>query len=118
SPESYSSLDEAIANLFGYDWLVLKNEAAAISFLHRFQNDHEAGELDDLKTLAIGDSTSEALGRFSIHVDLALDRFSLHDMFAAVESYARGRDSGSGLNTLWSPARLSPDAALQQTHNT
>ena len=54
---SLAHRDEAIDNLFCYDWLVLKNEAAAGAFLSRFQHRHEPDELDDLKTIAIGEST-------------------------------------------------------------
>lgn len=88
TPENYFELDEAIENLFGYDWLVLKNDRAADFFLRRFQNNHAPNELDDLKTLAIGDSTGEILVRSHIHVDVAIDRFPSENIFAAVADYA------------------------------
>jgi uroporphyrinogen-III synthase len=88
APENYFGLDEAIDNLFGYDWLVLKNESAADSFLSRFQHQHGPDELDDLKTIAIGESTGEILVRSQIHVDLAIDRFPSASIFATLESYA------------------------------
>lgn len=88
APETYFALDEAIENLFGYDWLVLKNERAAASFLLRFQSNHEPNELDDLKTLAIGEATSETLARSQIHVDVAINRFRSGSTFAALGSYA------------------------------
>jgi uroporphyrinogen III methyltransferase/synthase len=88
APENCFALDEAIENLFGYDWLVLKNERAATSFLRRFQSNRELNELDDLKTLAIGESTSEILLGSHIHVDLAIDRFPSENIFAALAGYA------------------------------
>jgi uroporphyrinogen-III synthase len=35
APPTYSGLDEAIENLFGYDWLLFINENAARFFLER-----------------------------------------------------------------------------------
>src|SRR5256714_209721 len=40
-PDDDSSLSEAINNLFGYDWLILKNAHAADYFLRRFLRDHQ-----------------------------------------------------------------------------
>lgn len=88
APETYFALDDAIENLFGYDWLALKNERAADSFLLRFQSTHRLDELDALRTLVIGDSTADILVRSHIHVDLAIDRISSANIFAALESYA------------------------------
>src|SRR5882762_3683854 len=34
-PETYASLDEAIENLFGYDWLIFRNVNAVTFFLGR-----------------------------------------------------------------------------------
>lgn len=88
APENHFGLDEAIDNLFGYDWLLLKNERAADSFLSRFQPQHEPAELDALKTIAIGESTGEILVRSQIHLDVAIDRFPSKNIFAEIERYA------------------------------
>jgi uroporphyrinogen III methyltransferase / synthase len=111
SPETYFGLDEAIENLFGYDWLVLKNETAAASFLLRFQSNHEPNELDDLKTLAIGDSTSETLVRSHIHVDVTVDRFPFENIFATLGRYA---GDVSGLSFLLPSAGLNCELFEQQ----
>lgn len=115
APENYFGLDEAIENLFGYDWLVLKNDRGAESFLRRFQNTHEPTELDDLKTLAIGDSTSEILIRSHIHVDVAIDRFPSQNIFAALEGYAGNL---SGLTFLLPSAGLNCELFEQQLAET
>src|SRR5581483_3935175 len=56
------ALDDAIGNLFGYDWLILKSAPAAQFFLKRFT---EAGrsvdELDGLRVWAIGEQTIASL---------------------------------------------------------
>src|SRR5947209_11368411 len=53
-PDDPAPLNNAIEDLFGYDWLLLKNETAARSFLRRFLEGHHAEELDDLRILTIG----------------------------------------------------------------
>jgi uroporphyrinogen III methyltransferase / synthase len=110
-PANYFALDEAIDNLFGYDWLVLKNERAAAAFLSRFQQQHQPDELDDLKTIAIGEATGEVLVRSRIHVDVAIDRFPSKNIFAAIEQYAGVL---SGLTFLWPSAGLQTELFQQQ----
>ena len=60
-PESFAALDEAIENLFGYDWLLFRTANAAESFLKRFQKlGHEVSGLDSLRVCAIGEATVAA----------------------------------------------------------
>lgn len=79
-------LDDAIDNLFGYDWLIFKSAAAAQFFLRRFERNHQTHELDNLKILAVGERTQQALTQAQIHVDVMVDRST--DVLAALESYA------------------------------
>src|SRR2546423_13723878 len=52
------SLDESIDHLFGYDWLILKNERAAEFFLRRLiEVKHHPTTLDEVHVLAIGEAT-------------------------------------------------------------
>ena len=95
-----STLDQAIADLFGYDWLILKNDRAAEYFLRRFRLDNAADSLEQLRVLAIGEATTEQLIDSQIHVDVALDRSAFKNVFAAIESYLGNRESISGLNFL------------------
>jgi uroporphyrinogen-III synthase len=111
APENLFRIDEAIDNLFGYDWLVLKNERAADSFLSRFQLKHEPDELDDLKTIAIGELTGEILVRSPIHIDVAIERFPSKKIFAAIERYAGVL---SGLSFLLPSAALTIELFEQQ----
>src|SRR5688572_10930788 len=54
-PESYWQLDEAIDNLFGYDWLVLTSTNAVEHFLARLSAlGKGVDELDGLRVCAIG----------------------------------------------------------------
>jgi len=109
APESCFALDEAIENLFGYDWLILRNKIAATYFLQRFGRNHQPEELDDLKILSIGDQTSQALAQSHIHVDLLIDRSAY--VFKALESYV---GDFAGLNVLVPSANIYREAFEQQ----
>src|SRR5882672_12443208 len=55
-PEDYQALDEAIENLFGYDWLIFRNENAVDFFLRRFQTlAHEISELHALRVCGVSE---------------------------------------------------------------
>src|SRR5689334_6630422 len=69
------SLDESIDHLFGYDWLILKNERAAEFFLRRLiELKRHAASLDEVHVLAIGEATVATLVEAQVHVDISLDR--------------------------------------------
>src|SRR6202521_5482699 len=53
-PDSFAALDEAMQNLFGYDWLIFANPNAAGFFHSRLQAlGHEISELDALRVCAL-----------------------------------------------------------------
>ena len=109
-PESFVALDEAIQNLFGYDWLILANPNAAGFFLRRFQNlSHEISELDALRVCALSDATRQQLEEAHVHVDLVPERFTTEGVLAALETYNGGRESLRGLNFLLPRAAISRD---------
>lgn len=95
-----STLHQAITDLFGYDWLVLKNERAAEYFLRSFRPLNSSDTIDQLRVLAVGEAAVEQLIESQIHVDVALDRSSLKSVFPAIEAYVGGRESIAGLNFL------------------
>lgn len=69
--ESSAALDEAIENLFGYDWIIFTNIYAVDYFLRRFYGlNHEAGELDTLRVCALDEVTQAGLEKARVHVDL------------------------------------------------
>jgi len=50
APETFAALDEAIENLFGYDWLIFRNLSAVTFFLARFQGlGHQISDLDSVR---------------------------------------------------------------------
>jgi uroporphyrinogen III methyltransferase/synthase len=87
-PESFTLLDEAIANLYGYDWLIFTSVNGVDYFLRRLRElGREAGELDELKVCAIGAATADRLREASIHVDVLPEEFKAEGVFSALEKY-------------------------------
>lgn len=94
-------LDNAIDSLFGYDWLIFKNEYAAEFFLLRLlELKHRTTDLDDVHVVAIGDATAAKLVDAQVHVDLAIPRAEFDSLVTLLGSYVGGKDSISGLNLL------------------
>src|SRR5215510_3291527 len=61
-PENHAALDEAIENLFGYDWMIFSNANAVTFFLGRFEDlEHELSELDASRVCAIGEAVAGKL---------------------------------------------------------
>jgi uroporphyrinogen III methyltransferase/synthase len=109
-PDSYSGLDEAIHNLFGYDWLIFANVNAASFFLRRLQHlEHEISELDAPRVCALDDATRQQLEESHVHVDLVPEKLAIEGVIAALETYNGGRDSLRGLNFLLPRAAISRD---------
>lgn len=92
-PESYAPLDEAIENLYGYDWLIFTSANGVDYFLRRLRHiGHDVSELDELKVCAIGAATAERLRDASIHVDLLPEEFKAEGVFSALERFIGGED--------------------------
>jgi len=101
------SLDESIDHLFGYDWLILKNERAAEFFLRRLLVvKHHTANLDEVHVLAIGEATVAKLVDAHVHVDISLDRHMNSSLVASLRSYAGGEESLASLNLLFPSANL------------
>ena len=110
-PESFTALDEAIENLFGYDWLIFRNVNAVDFFLRRFRTlGRDISELDALRVCAIGEATEARLEESQVHVDVIPDRISSAAVLSAIESYTGGRDSLGGLNFLIPRAAITSDS--------
>jgi len=99
--DNYEALDEAIENLFGYDWLIFRNVNAVDCFQRRFQElGHEISELDSLRVCGVGEESVHKLEASQVHLDVIPDRLSSQAAFGAIETYAGGRDAFRGLNFL------------------
>ena len=94
--ENQSSLDEAIENLFGYDWIVFLNAHAVKYFFRRYHAlDRKVSDLDSLRVCAVGAATAERLEAATVHVDI--HEANARSMIEAVLKYV---DSDQGLNRL------------------
>ena len=100
-PESLTALDDAIANLFGYDWLLFRSGDAAEYFLRRFQKlGHEVSELDTLRVCANGDATVDKLEASQVHIDLVPGSTDPKTIVEAVGNYLGGREALGRVNFL------------------
>lgn len=109
-PESFELLDEAIDNLYGYDWLIFTSVNGINHFLRRFaQRGHENQELDDLRVCAIGESSATALRDLHIHVDIVPQQFQAEGVFDALKSYLGDIGAFKSLNFLMPRASVARD---------
>ena len=109
-PESYAPLDQAIENLYGYDWLIFTSTNGVDFFLRRLAAlGREVGELDELRVCAIGAATAERLHAAHVHVDLVPEQSKAEGVFAALESYIGGRAQFDRLNFLLPRAAVGRD---------
>jgi len=109
-PESYQLLDEALANLYGYDWLVFTSANAVEHFLARLAAAGlEVGELDELRVCAVGRATAERLAEAHVHVDVVPARAQAEGVMEALEAYLGGRAGFENLNFLMPRAAAGRD---------
>ncbi len=84
-PTSWEMLDQAIANLINYDWLILTSANAVESFFGRLQQaGKDSRALHSLKVAVVGRKTAEVLANYGITPDLVPADFiadSLIDAF-------------------------------------
>jgi len=109
-PQTFTALDEAIENLFGYDWLIFVNADAARFFLERFikQRD-DLSELDSLRVCAIGEVAAVALEQSHVHVDVIATDVPAARVIEKIEKYVGGRESIQRLNFLIPQASIGRD---------
>jgi uroporphyrinogen III methyltransferase/synthase len=109
-PASYAQLDEAIENLFGYDWLVLTSANAVEHLLARLSTTgKDVSELDELHVCAIGEATAARLVEAHIHVDVVPEKSRAEGVFEALEAYLGGREQFENLNFLLPRAAVARD---------
>ena len=98
---NYAALDEAIENLFGYDWLIFRNVHSVLFFLGRFHKlGHEISELDSLRVCALGQDAIHQLEESHVHIDVIPDGLSTEGICEAIGTYLSGREALHGLNFL------------------
>ena len=109
-PESFAPLDEAIENLYGYDWLIFTSVNGVDFFLRRLERlGHNLSELDELRVCAIGEATAVRLREAQVHVDVVPEQFKAEGAYMAIENYAGGRTALNLLNFLIPRAAVARD---------
>lgn len=109
-PESYALLDEAIENLYGYDWLIFTSVNGVDYFFRRLEKlGHDADELDELRVCAIGEATAVRLREARVHVDVVPEQFKAEGAYGAIEAYVGGRENLKRLNFLIPRAAVARD---------
>ncbi|MCA1616754.1 MAG: uroporphyrinogen-III synthase, partial [Acidobacteria bacterium] len=109
-PESFAALDEAIDQLFGYDWIVFTSANGVEFFLRRLAaRGTDVTALDGLRVCAVGPATAERLAEAHAHVDVVPEQFKAEGVFAALESYLGGRAAFDRLNFLLPRAAAARD---------
>ncbi|MBA3239923.1 MAG: uroporphyrinogen-III synthase [Acidobacteria bacterium] len=109
-PESYAPLDEAVENLYGYDWIVFTSVNGVEHFLRRLEvMGKDVGELDEVRVCAIGGTTAEHLAEAHVHVDVVPEKFQAEGVFEALAAYVGGRENLRNLNFLLPRAAAARD---------
>ena len=109
-PETYELLDEAIDNLYGYDWLIFTSVNGINYFLRRFvERGHQSHELDNLRVCAIGESSAATLRDLHVHVDVVPEQFQAEGVFSALKNYLGGVEAFKSLNFLMPRATVARD---------
>jgi uroporphyrinogen-III synthase len=89
APNDSATLDEAISNLYGYDWIVFVNADAVRLFLERLDTrGHNVGDLDSLRVFSIGEEAADALSREQVHVDLIATQFTAASITEELKNFA------------------------------
>jgi len=90
-PTSWEFLDQAIASLSNYDWLILTSANAVDSFFGRLKNSgKDSRALYSLKVAVVGRKTAEVLANYGITPDLVPTDFvadALVNAFLAIPNY-------------------------------
>lgn len=109
-PESFAPLDEAIENLYGYDWLIFTSVNGVNYFLQRLETlGLDLTALDELRVCAIGEATLARLCKAQVHVDVVPPNAKAEGIFHALELYAGGHENVAGLRFLLPRAAVARD---------
>lgn len=110
APETYAPLDEAIENLYGYDWIIFTSVNGVDYFLKRFAElGHDVHELDELRVCSIGEATAVRLRDAQVHVDVIPEQFKAEGVFEALINYLGGTKGFPTLNFLIPRAAVARD---------
>ena len=117
-PDNFAALDEAIANLYGYDWIIFVNSDAVRFLVERVQQQsREVSDLDMLRVCAIGETTGAALEHARIHVDVVATQTNPSAIVEHLATYAGGIEDLDRLNFLLPQAAIGRDYLKEHIEN-
>jgi len=109
-PEDFASLDEALEHLYGYDWIIFTSVNSVKFFLKRLSTKNvPQSELDEIRVVAIGESTAEKLRDEQVHVDLVPAISKSEGVFSSLMDFVGGQAKLAGLNFLMPRAAVARD---------
>jgi uroporphyrinogen III methyltransferase / synthase len=108
--ENFAPLDDAIANLYGYDWIIFVNPDAVRFFIERLeQQSREVSDLDSLCVCAIGEATATALEHVRVHVDVVASQTNPSATVEQLATYTGGIEHLDRVNFLLPQAAIGRD---------
>jgi uroporphyrinogen III methyltransferase / synthase len=116
--ENFAALDDAIANVYGYDWIIFVNRDAVRIFVERLeQQTREVSDLDSLRVCAIGEATGAVLEDVRIHVDVVATQTNPSAVVAQLATYAGGIEHLDRVNFLLPQAAIGRDYLKEHVEN-
>jgi len=117
-PDNFAALDDAIANLYGYDWIIFIDSDAVRFFVERVQQQsREVSDLDTLSVCAIGEVTAAALEQARVHVDVVATQTNASAIVEQLATYAGGIEYLDRLNFLLPQAAVGRDYLKEPIEN-
>lgn len=117
-PDNFVALDEAIANLYGYDWIIFIDSDAIRFFVERIQQQSRGvSDLDTLRVCAIGEATAAALELARVHVDVVATQTNPSAIIEQLATYAGGIKHLDRLNFLLPQAAIGRDYLKEHIEN-
>ena len=116
--ENFAALDEAIANLYGYDWIVFLNTDAVRSFVERLEEEaREVSDLDSLRVCAVGEATATVLEHLRVHVDVVATQANPSAIIGQLATYTGGIEHLDRVNFLLPQAAIDRDYLKEHIEN-
>ncbi len=117
-PDNFAALDEAIANLYGYDWIIFIDSDAVRFFVERVQQQsREVSDLDTIRVCAIGEATATELEHARVHVDVVATQTNPSAIIEQMATYAGGIEHLDRLNFLLPQAAIGRDYLKEHIEN-
>jgi len=110
-----AALDEAIENLYGYDWIIFIHTDAVRFFLERLElRSGDVSDLDSLRVCAIGEVAATVIEQGQIHVDVVTRETDSSAILEQLSVYIGGVEHLDRLSFLLPQAAIGRDYLKDQ----